>query len=436
MKLFVIPTHRNCEAAITSILKEINYAICKNEKVCLAVVENSKKNIFLKNKEFLKELARTNDFPIYHIGLENMRKIIKLISQHSKIDEKKLFKLIYPQGINYGKIANYIYILATILKASSIHRRDSDCFTDGLKFSQYPIVQENKYINQKVIDIKDIDRTENLVYSGNDKICIVGGGYHGNWNIDMEEINKLNPNAMKILMNISGVNKHDICAQFQNKYIENTLFNDKQPLLNTVFSDSFEPECGNISVAEVYKYIPNFIGENGIGFDYHTYFMSIIVKVPIIFHYNKIFHIHDVRRNNDINILRYWRGIIKMVDFDCVHKKFLEKGFDKKLCEKEFGLNVLSANFTEKIPNFFEDVLSSISLEERLLKIDQIINEILKQTKKTKYIKTGDYLNSNKLTIIDELNEEYSLSLELQRLWHVIMQASIDISQKQVIKRL
>jgi len=419
-------------------MKEINYVVERGEKTCLVIIENSNDDVYIKNRIFLISVARANQtIPIYHIGLENMKKIIVLIQRKTKLSYEKLTEMLYPDKINYGKIGNAIYLITALLHADSIHRRDSDCFVNHLTPDDYPVSQEYKYMNKSVNTLNDVFRQENLQYHDTDKICIVGGDYSGNWDLDMEEISIANPDAMKALMLICGIEKDDVDSQFTEKYIlDDENENKRKSILSTVFSDSQTPVCGNISMSEIYKYIPNFIGENGIGFDNHTYFMSFLVKVPIIFHFKRILHQHDAKRTENIDLYRYWHGMAKMVDYDCNHLHFIKLGFGDALCVDGFGLDALKCNCENKIPDLFERTLDSIPIHTRVNRIEVMAKDILYKTNMKKYCDIGDYLNDNKHRILNELDHDYSLSIELQRHWRQIVCAVERDAEDFVIDRL
>jgi hypothetical protein len=424
MELFVIPTHRICKEAVESILEEINYIKYEEVDFGLVVLDNSKKEIFLNNHDFLISVRnRHRNLHIYHIGLDSMLKIVKGISDKCLIPYDELKEMLYPDDINYGKIGNFLYLITVLLGAKGFHRRDSDCFIFEMEKESYPIIPEAKYLGNKVKEIENVMKQEELDYKEDERVYIVGGDYSGNWDLDTQKVNEANPRAMEYMMRICGIPEEDIHEQFEIKYNQEEDEGNKLPVLSSVFEVSQSPECGNISMYEVFRYIPNFIGQNGIGFDNHTYFITFLVKAPVIYHFNRILHMHDENRIKDINLSSYWRGIAKMVDFDCYHLEFIEAGFGDMMCKDGVGINAIKDSYQEFLPDSFEKIFDELQYEKRINRIETIAEKILRPTNIEDYIKVANYLQEEKHNIIHQLDEEYKLSIKLQRSWKDIIKA-------------
>jgi len=424
MELFIIPTHRECKRAVESIIKEMNYARKRNINVELVVLDNSREETYLKNDEFLKAVKKSyQDLKIHHISLNDMDKIVHKLSKAMDLKYEELAEMLLPNSIDYGKISNFIYIISILLGADRFHRRDSDCFIDELEEKDFPVVHELEFLGKDVNEISGVHRQEELDYGSCDKICIVGGDYYGNWDLDMKQVNESNPKAMEHMMKICGIPEEDIQKQFDIKYnvAEEEEEKDKNPILSSVFEVSQSPECGNISMFDVYNYIPNFIGENGIGFDNHTYFMAFLVKTPIIYHFNRILHMHDTNRTTDINLFNYWKGIAKMVDFDCYHLNFIESGYGDVMCSDSLGIKAIINSCNELLPDLLVKALESIDYNTRVQRIETIANKILRPTNINIYNNIADYLYESRFNIIEKLDKEYELSIKLQRIWSKIV---------------
>lgn len=424
MDLFVIPTHRLCEKAVKSIIEEIK-SHAANE-LGILILDNSKDEIYKENHSILKELKENNDIAIFHVGLEEMREILFEISKKCILSYDELVEMFYPDKIDYGKVFNFIYLLATLYGADRIHRRDSDCFVWGLEQTKYPYNPERLFLGKNVNSIKNINKQEDISYDNDEKIYIVGGDYTGNWDLDMQEVNEANPKAMKKMMLICGISEEDINKQFDIKYNEED--ENDLPVLSSLFEASQLPECGNISMHEIFKYIPNFVGENGIGFDNHTYFISFQVKAPIIYHFNRIVHMHDANRTKDIDLMSYWKGIAKMVDFDTYHLEFIESNYIDIICKNGYGIKSIKESYEEVLPNLLEKTHKQLNYEVRVKRIESIAEDILRPTGIAIYMNIADYLQEEKHNIIKQLDYEYALSIKIQRNWKTIISILEQIS--------
>lgn len=427
MDLFVIPTHRLCKKAVVSSLEEAVILKEQKKEVKILVLDNGKKEIFQENKKAIDNMQKYG-IDIYHFGMENIKKLINLIHKYCDISVDELMEMLYPDKIDYGKIFNLLYLVSILVGAECIHRRDSDCFANELTEDKYPIQVEKQFLGKYVNEIKNVEIQEKIEYDDDEKIYIVGGDYVGNWDLDTQVVNEANPDAMKYMMSICGISEETIEHQFSMKYEEQEKYNEL-PVLSNVFEVSQSPECGNISMCEIYKYIPNFVGENGMGFDNHTYFIGFQVKLPIIYHFNSISHIHDENRNNDIDIFRYWRGIAKMVDFDTYHLMFINLGYFDLLCREGYGLSAIKKNYKELLPCLLERTLEQLDRETRIKRIEIVAEKILRPTQIELYQNIADYLQKEKNNIIDELDYEYKLSIKIQRKWEVLVNTVERISK-------
>lgn len=427
MELFVIPTHRLCEKAVLSALDEVIILKEQTNDVRILVLDNSKDEIFKCNDMAIDEI-RKRGFIIYHFGMEQIRKLIILLSENSDISYDELMEMLYPDKIDYGKIFNLLYIVAVVLGADNIYRRDSDCFANLLEEKKYPVQMEKRFLGKNVHYISGIKVQEKIDYAQDEEVCIVGGEYVGNWDLDTQVVNEANPEAMKYMMLICGIPEESIKEQFNMKYEEQEKY-DEIPILSSVFEVSQSPECGNISMHNIYRYVPNFVGENGIGFDNHTYFIGFQVKVPMIYHFNAISHIHDKNRNNDIDLFRYWRGIAKMVDFDTYHLLFINSGYFDVMCEHGYGLKAIKENYEVTLPDLLEKTMEQLDRPTRIKRIETIANKVLKPTGIDLYVDIANYLEREKTNIIDELDYEYKLSIKIQRKWRKIIESAEKISR-------
>lgn len=431
--MFVIPTHRNCEKSVSSILEEMK-EIKSNRYKFLVVVDNSKKEIYEQNHAFLKSILDGIEFPIYHVGLEQMDGIINQIAHGLGKNAKRLKELLLPDSIDYAKIYNMIYILTVALGVNRFHRRDSDCYYDeSIKKLKYAVNSEEKYlgvpINQVVNQIKIIEQHK---YKKDEEICIVGSDYLGNWNLDLEELMQSSDKIARRLLEVCDIPEDGIQKQLQEIYTSNMKVQECASVLKNTFQVTKVPECGNMAMTEVFRYLPNILGKNGMGFDYFTYFIAFLYKVPIIFHYHPILHIHDSRRYLDIDIVKYWIGILKMVDLDIIYTTIIKNGLISDLIKKESGLEILKKTIDTDFVNGLEKIIDSIETSERILKYNTVINDILISSNIPKYVQIGKKLLTMREKILDELNYEYKSSVELIREWKQIIEFADDMEFEQI----
>jgi len=429
--MFVIPTHRECLKSIISILHEMEvYHNQTGDEPILLILDNGSSQISSINKTYFKEHKNEwNRFRVYYIKIDNTSELIEIISQKSNIDINVLNDLLIPEKIDYGKIYNLIYLMSSALKCSSFHRRDSDCYFDpDYTKENLSVIQETKFLNQPVkavIKKEILDVIDDVSFDDDEKILIAGSNYVGNWNIDLHELSSKNPDVAANLLEICDIPEDSIEDQVNSNYTDKKMEQlNKRAILKTSFNVPDAPECGNMSMSEIFRWIPNFIGENGVGFDYFTYFMAFLFKVPIVFHQVRIPHIHDDKRYDNIDLTRYWLGVIKMVDFDLIYTKFIQNNYPAKLMKDEKGLKVIKRICKKEFPDCLEEIIEAISIDSRIEKYNSVVNDILIASGIEKYVSIGKKLLECRDSVLDSLTTEYHKSIYLQRIWTDLITAA------------
>lgn len=430
--LFVIPTNRFVGPAVNSISQEImEYQRLTRQETQLLILDNSNKKVFQENENFLQQTNLLCSFR--HVGLTELSQMINYFSKSTEIPEKLLIELLIPDKTVYGKMSNWIYLWTVLLGAEAFHRRDSDCQVEGLSVSEYPVNQEVAFLGKNWRESANLDLQERAKNIPNEAVLICGSNYDGDWDVDLAEITSLNQQAMSQYMKLVGFSETEAENVVQNKYTDSQPSRKHQnAVLTTLFDASLSPECGNVSMTEVFKYIPNFIGENSVGVDYHTFFTAFQVKVPIVFHPHKIQHAYDQERRKTIDLYRYWRGIIKMIDFDNLHLAFLENQANHPLKSHQnhsFGRAVLEDNYLSTIPDIYEQLVNRLDTQEQLSRIDTVTEKILRPTKAAKYVTVADRLAADKEKLVAEIQEDYRNSITLQRIWRKLIKACEDFSE-------
>ena len=151
--MFIIPTTRKCTKAIHSAINEISlYKCAPDEEIEFVLLEQMKGDISEDNSRILKNI--TNDkIKIRHIYADDIDEICnkyfeKQKSGHSD-NESSLFRQCYSYGMTY----NRIFVIAAILGADYIHRRDSDVFMQVIEGNNLsPLEIEMKYLGKNMCD--------------------------------------------------------------------------------------------------------------------------------------------------------------------------------------------------------------------------------------------------------------------------------------------
>lgn len=259
MNLYVIPTNRLVLNAAESLCKEICSTSEKNNTII--ILDNSEKSIFEQNLMDMKKLTKKYDINIYVSGLEQQKKLVREIEDALKCAD--LDELLIPYGVDYGKVFNMIYLYTVLLGEESFHRRDSDCLVEQINNEKdYPIHRELDFLGKTVDEIKnDISIIEEVVFDDDKELLIVGSDYFGDWNLDLSEIINENKEALYEFFDLMSIPHDAIQKQIDDKYAGTNENRMERPILKTSFSVPQYPDCGNVSMKTIFKYLPNFIGD-------------------------------------------------------------------------------------------------------------------------------------------------------------------------------
>ena len=428
MELFVIPTHRRCIQAIESLIKEIKLCKVADEQKALAIICNGDDKIEKDLLEYLCQRKKDLNFKIYLINKNDMIKISHKLAENLGKKQSEMDALLIPDRIDYGKIYNMIYIVSFILEAEVVHRRDSDCyFFEYQEASEFSINYEERFVKKKINSVmkeQGLTVVDEVIFSDCEEILIVGSDYVGNWNIDLHELMNANGEVAKKLLEICGIPEDSIDDQVNANYSNKCISNSNEAILKSSFKVPNAPECGNMCMYQAHRYIPNFIGENGIGFDYFTYFLCFLFGVPIVFHQNRINHIHDSKRYEDIDFYQYWLGIIKMVDFDLIYTSFIKNNYVESLMENKRGLEEIKKIVSHEFPLALEEIVNGISEEIRIEKFNSVAKEILINSNIEKYVHIGEQLLNEREEILESIRDDYKKSIRLQYIWDKVVVAS------------
>lgn len=137
---------------------------------------------------------------------------------------------------------------------------------------------------------------------------------------------------------------------------------------------------------------------------------------------------HDANRTKDIDLMNYWRGIAKMVDFDTYHLEFIESKYFDIMCKNGYGIKSIKENYENVLPDLLEKTHKQLNYEVRVKRIESIAENILRPTGIDIYMNIANYLQEEKHNILKQLDYEYALSIKIQRNWKTIISVLEQIS--------
>ncbi|OKP77920.1 hypothetical protein A3842_15415 [Paenibacillus sp. P3E] len=440
--MFAIPTNRLVLPAVQSILIEMTSMQQRGiDPEELIILDNGPSHVVIKNKKDIMALQKTTSIPIIHHDLNDQLEWIRDLAEHGQWDLAELTRLLYPhpEEVDYGKVFNMLYLVAARYGRKVIHRRDSDCFTPLGDETLYPVSGEMQFIGKKVAEVLPMmDTCESLTDELlQEEIWIAGSDYIGDWNVTLELLQQHNTQTLNEFLTLLSIPEARIPAYIDAKYSDGELNFRTRPLLITCeqLPDIPEivpnyPECGNIAMMEIFKWIPNFIGSHCIGFDYHTYILGSLLKVPAVYHTQRIIHAHEYTRKQQDGTLNYWKGIAKLADYNFFITEFRCNYLHRLALPEENGFHILRDTGPSTLVNLLSECQMNLDRKTRLGLVHDLAHRILLPSGLDEYRQVAEELERGASLLIDELDDDYTRSIKLQNIWRELIHLSEQIGSE------
>ncbi|WP_225411605.1 DUF6271 family protein [Stigmatella hybrida] len=439
--MFAIPTNRLVDSAARSILREMHLMQASGvDPEELFILDNSTEEISRHNARDLARLRRETGLPIRHVTSGEQLQLIDALARVTGQERGVLRDLLYPEPNtgDYGKVFNLLYLLAAAHGRRVIHRRDSDCSTEGLSPELYPVLGELRFLGKTLEQAQaGTDTVERLpAASMRKEIQIAGSDYLGHWNLDLMDLEAHHAQALPALLKLLSVPPQQIPVYLHAKYRGRNEEYRPRPLLITCESGAetpeitpYYPECGNLAMKDLFRRIPNFIGARCIGFDYHTYILGTMLGVPAVYHCNKIVHAHDEVRRRQRDLKAYWTGIIKLADYN----HFITAVGQSEAFAR---LAAMSAPEGAAIAGVLRDCQAERPWKDRLALIDRVAEEVLLPSGEPAYAETAHWLKARGESLLEELDQDYRRSIALQREWPAYIRGADALARAEVLMRM
>ncbi|OBZ09699.1 hypothetical protein A8L34_20705 [Bacillus sp. FJAT-27264] len=434
--MFAIPTNRPVLAAAQSILREMTSMRKRGmDPEELIILDNGPSPVVEQNRRDIEELRKETSIPIIYHDLDDQMQWIRELAEQSGRHIAELTSLLYPfpgEG-DYGKVFNMIYLAAARYGRKVVHRRDSDCFAPQGDEELYPVWGEIQFIGKRVAEIQHLTDTCEPFTAAvqQEEIWIAGSDYTGNWNVNIESLQERNEQTLPELLRILSIPDARIPDYITAKYSDDHLSGRSRPLLITCQHAPdvpeivpYYPECGNIAMKEIFEWIPNFIGSRCIGFDYHTYILGALLKVPAVYHTNRIIHAHDNSRKALDGTYSYWKGMAKLADYNLFITEFRIRYLDQIAPEGVNGFRDLKEQGSSTLVRLLSECHAGLDRSARLGLIHDLVHRLLLPSGLAEYLPVAEELERRAEELVDELDDDYRRSIALQAVWQELVEIS------------
>ncbi|WP_124065035.1 DUF6271 family protein [Clostridium sp. E02] len=414
--------------------KEIeNMQKTTNEETTLVIIDECNDEAARANDIILKKNKRSGVNYI-HFDKEKQYELFHYL--RNNCSDSSIVDLLDFEGYSYGRVMNKQFLVASMLNANFLHRRDSDVKIIDDTFG-FPSKFENKYLGKKVKDVNyHVNGKEN--HSLEQVIYMVGSGYSGksSWKADFGIFLEKD---MNLISEVAKLFNYDdsLMKEYMNEIVDGNVNIEGDELFLPLHNHP-NPVCGNISMYEVFKHLPCSTMESTIGSDNLIREFLKRVGMPIIYHSNFVYHeFGKDRDNSDIKyLLSYWPRMInkliyyKMIENLIFKNQKLKSDTIKNVEDVDFknliNREKLTYDYVYSTANECIDLFVNIMKKGKNFKFKLLIEhfqneEFLRNTADNMYngMVNGDKLLRDWEEII-YLCENYSVSKDTEKIMKIV----------------
>ncbi|GAA3870050.1 DUF6271 family protein [Streptomyces sedi] len=328
--VFLIPTNRDYSRAAASYLRELDFARERaGRSIPLVVSETDRGPSVPANAEALAALARENpDQPVHHLTLD---------AQHAYFDEllrgepAALAEVFRSPRRDYGTAMNKLFLMTASFGAEALHRRDSDTRLLDEEVPEaagrFPIEVELAFLGRRVGDVEAAGREGRDPAVEDAPVCVVGGNYFGEWNLDVKDLAERSYGIVHRLYEILGFAPEDVPALVSEVFPAEQVYDGRDArTLRLAPNEGADPDCGNVAVTRVHELLPSVPSDNSLAVDYFGFDLAMALGIPALHHTRTVFHEYHSGRFVPEEKRLYWEGVARFADYFHSYGPLFEPG--------------------------------------------------------------------------------------------------------------
>lgn len=411
MRLFTIPSNRECFKSATSYIEELSRVSNKyKEEFTFIIFGGGSINVDTQNYNAFKHWNQENIFKIHYFCGDYQKKWIRSIFDVSKIKNKeKIYSILEPdtKKICYGAVLNKSFLAAVSLGTKYIHRRDSDTYLiDDKKF---PLEMEIKYLGKKYCDFSELN--SNIDSS----IYFVGGNYNGEASGDFLRLYNANPELLyrHVALNYPHKTKEEIIDLAQKRFVDtsNRFATEKDVQL---VQDRMI-ELGNCAIFELFHYWPVAPALEIMATDYFLHDILFRYQLPNVYHNRRVKHVHTKERQSKEWFISYQLRSARYK----VYSTFMNEAISKINIDQTNILNG-SKNFAECLIDTLKNCNCYKAAYEKLV----LLRNIYCDSKISDFEEVARIIKDNEKNIINDVVNEIEKHISLIACWDDIIEAA------------
>ncbi len=370
-RLIFVPTHRDCSRVMKQRLQEARWVHAQpGNSVTFCIIENELSDEISQQHKRLLLKERSAGLPIIHFIESQQHTFINSLLTHGALlryDRDRLYRLLLPKGISYGRGPNLAYLLAVATNCVSVHRRDSDVLLDESRQESLPVELELAAIGRTLNSIElPIRRLGEIEYPKEAKVKIVGTGTFGDATLDRRDLQTA---GISYLTALQQLGRPGIPAKEVEQEATSYLIKEAQ----TRYSEDFyeleidgRVEMESCCIADLYRDLPE-MPTDILGCDYMVKDLAWRLQQPILFHSRKMHHAYDNDRSAHANQTADQSYALRDVQYIQMGRiwsqvgEYIEQHLDEYTDGDEFNAHSYAAKF-RSITAASRDVLRDVRL--------------------------------------------------------------------------
>lgn len=424
--VFFIPTNRDCSVAATSYLTELEFARQRfGRSIPLVVSETDQGPYVPTNARTLAKLAEKHpEQQIHHLTVDLQRAYFDRLFTDEPAVVKDLF---LSQQRNYGTAMNKLYLMTVSFGAEALHRRDSDTRLLHEEVPEaagrYPIELELSCLGRPVGEL-DVPLPAGAEDVKDAAVCVVGGNYHGEWNLDVKDFARRSYEIVYRLYEVLGFDPDHVVELVHEVFPTEQVYDgrDVRTLL-LVANEGANPDCGNVAITRIHELLPNVPSRNNPAADYFSFDSALALGIPSLHHTRAVFHEYHSGRFDPDQKQLYWEGVARFADYFNVYGPLFEPGSVGQAGSSDGQL--LPAHLRDRLSQAI-GALCGADHESRAARIRAMAEEVLIPFD-ARYARVGRHLVRNAERYVREADEDYAKHQLLVERWPAIIERAREI---------
>ncbi|MER5864806.1 DUF6271 family protein [Kitasatospora sp. NPDC002040] len=308
-----LPTDRACAETIAATAAEAAYGARRfGVEVHLLILDTSDAETLAGHRKAVAALAPAPGVVVHHLDGAQQRAFLRQVIGRSGVAEAdRVLDLMLPTGVSYGACTNRAFLFAQHLGCTSVHRRDSDSRYQELdRRPVHPIRHELAALGRPAAEVAPLMSRSRLAPAhAHRPVAMVGGSFVGEMSVDLEEINRLDPEVYREVVGLSiptgcpEIWRNNLIAESFRGAGAAEFLGDHTTL--THVSPNQVDMCNIAFGREVYGRLPLPPATDTIGSDYFLINLVHRAQLPGVLHNRHIVNYHTGERRTDRGFLAY-----------------------------------------------------------------------------------------------------------------------------------